>query len=222
MTTIQYWDCLECGQECQRKSVRGQRPKFCGVECGRRYNEYTKLQGLSYTCYGCKDNFTPKDYRDKYCTYQCSVAHRPRKAPNPKPEVVDRRSPIRKAYESKDRDALLEAIRAECKRVDDCWVWHRSVDTSGYPRVTIAGQRLSVHRLVVETYHGKPLGTQHAHHTCANTVCVNPKHVVPVTAAQNIAEMNARQSYIARIKELENALAELAPYHPALGVIELY
>ena len=222
MSSIQYWNCLECGKDCQRKAARGQRPKYCSIECGHRYNGNTKLQGLSYLCHGCKSIFTPNDYRDKYCTYQCFVDHRPRKTPAPKVAPVDRRSPLRKAYESKDRDAFIEAIRVECKRVDDCWEWTRSIDTKGYPRVRIAGQRLSVHRLVVEIYHGKPLGTQQAHHTCANTVCVNPEHVIPVTTAENIAEMKARHSYIARIKELEDALAELDPTHPALGVLELY
>ncbi|GAA1103551.1 hypothetical protein GCM10009650_02890 [Nesterenkonia jeotgali] len=53
-------------------------------------------------------------------------------------------------------------------------------------------------------------------------MCVNPEHVVPATAATNIAEMKARNSYIARIEELENALRELSPRHPKLGMLAIY
>lgn len=61
-----------------------------------------------------------------------------------------------------------------------------------------------------------PLGTQAAHHVCANSKCINPEHLVPATNAANIAEMKARASYIARIDELEAALAQIAPSHELL------
>lgn len=41
----------------------------------------------------------------------------------------------------------------------------------------------------------------------------------PVTHAQNSAEMLARQAYLARIRELEEALAVVAPTHPLLQTI---
>ena len=229
MTSIQYWTCLECGKDCQRKAVRGQRPKYCSIECGHRYNGHTRLQELSYKCLGCKAVFTPRDLRDKYCTHQCAVETRPKrvrkspkKKPKPRSTPRDLRSPIRKAYEECDFDALLAAIKADTARVDDCWEWQRSLDEDGYPRVNIGQKRVYVHRLAVEAYRKKPLGTQQAHHTCANASCVNPGHVIPVTAAENLVEMKARHSYLARIRELEDALAEVAPEHPALGILELY
>ena len=137
-------------------------------------------------------------------------------------DSVDQRSPLTKAYDEKDSEAVVAAIKAGTTRVDDCWEWNRSIDTSGYPRAKVGGKRVAVHRLVVEAYYGRPLGSQQAHHTCANTKCVNPEHVVPVTAAENIAEMKARQSYLARIGELEAALAEVAPDHTLLQVLELF
>ena len=56
----------------------------------------------------------------------------------------------------------------------------------------------------------------HAHHKCANTACVNPNHLEPATAAENSLEMLARNSYLARIAELEGVIAELAPGHEVL------
>ncbi|MFL0711662.1 MAG: hypothetical protein ACJLS2_02465 [Microcella pacifica] len=73
-----------------------------------------------------------------------------------------------------------------------------------------------MHRLACEARYQKPLGTQQAHHTCANTLCVNPDHMQAATHAENIAEMKARASYEARIEELENALEAMDPQHPLL------
>lgn len=132
------------------------------------------------------------------------------------------RSPIRKAYEDRDYEGLLTAIKSDTKAVDDCWEWQRSLDSYRYPVVKLGRKKVYVHRLSVEAFRGGPLGSQQAHHTCANPPCVNPEHVIPVTAAENMVEMKARHSYLARIRELEDALAEVAPDHPALGVLELY
>ena len=227
MTIIQYWTCLECGAGCEREAVRGQRPKYCTSTCRDNYNWRKKLAGLVYFCFGCKAEFEPRDYRDKYCTHQCAVDSRPerevpKKKPAPRKAPRDLRSPIRRAYEDKNFDGLLTAIKDDTARVDDCWEWQRSLDEDGYPRVNLGQKRVYVHRLAVEAYRKKPLGTQQAHHTCANSRCVNPEHVIPVTASENMVEMKARHSYLARIRELEDALAEVAPDHPALGVLELY
>ena len=40
-----------------------------------------------------------------------------------------------------------------------------------------------------------------------------------MTAAENVAEMRARRSYLARIQELEDALREVAPDHEILNRI---
>jgi hypothetical protein len=56
---------------------------------------------------------------------------------------------------------------------------------------------------------------------CANSACVNPDHLQPVTHRENVAEMMARQSLLARIRELEARLAEVAPGDPLLDVIDV-
>ena len=47
------------------------------------------------------------------------------------------------------------------------------------------------------------------HHKCANTLCVNPDHLQLSTNAENILEMNARNSYIRHIACLEKRIKEL-------------
>lgn len=102
-----------------------------------------------------------------------------------------------------------------------CWEWQRTI-RRGYPVVKIGGQNKFVHRLVLEAkYGGKHLGKQPGHHICANTKCVNPSHLQPVTSRENTAEMLARTYLEGRIADLEAALRELAPDHPLLAEIGL-
>jgi hypothetical protein len=129
------------------------------------------------------------------------------------------RSNIRAAYEDGDWARLIRAIRSDAQENGNgCWEWQRRMD-DGYPIVRIAGVTHQVHRLSLHAKHGKPLGVLAAHHKCANSACVNPDHLQPVTHRENIAEMLARNSLERRIEELEAALSAVAPGHPALDRI---
>ena len=114
---------------------------------------------------------------------------------------------------------FLEAVRRDCEvSASGCWVWQRQTKR-GYPIVRFGRREHQLHRLVLEVKHRMPLGSQAAHHICANSTCVNPDHLQPVTHRENVADMLARQSYLDRIAELEEALAEVAPDHPVLRVV---
>lgn len=79
-----------------------------------------------------------------------------------------------------------------------------------------------MHRVMLESKHQAPLGDQAAHHICANTACVNPDHLQPVTFRDNTAEMLSRRAYAARIEELERVIAEeLGRNHPVLHRVPL-
>jgi hypothetical protein len=54
---------------------------------------------------------------------------------------------------------------------------------------------------------------------CANSKCVNPEHLEPVTAAANMAEMLARNYLVRRIRELEQALDAIQSDHPLLAQV---
>lgn len=138
------------------------------------------------------------------------------------------RSPIRAAYEDQDWPAVIEAIKAKSTITEEgCWEWQgqaRQGKRSGGRYASISwgpgnGKTYQVYRLALEAKHGKPLGKQAAHHMCANTICVNPEHLQPVTHAQNAAEMMARRYYESRIADLEAALMQAMPHHPLLNEI---
>lgn len=131
----------------------------------------------------------------------------------------NQRSMLRKAYEDGDHTHFIAEVRRRTKLTPDgCWEWQGRIN-NGYPERKLGGTWIAVHRAVLEAKHGQPLGSQAAHHKCANSKCVNPDHLQPVTHRENIAEMLARKSYITRIQELEDALRELNPGHPLLNMI---
>ena len=137
-----------------------------------------------------------------------------------------KRSDLRAAYEESRWDDFIVAMYERCKETPGgCWEWQGQTRTptksaSPYPVQRWAGKYFSMHSLACEAKYQKPLGTQQAHHTCANTLCVNPDHMQAATHVENIAEMKARKSYEARIAELEQALHGVDPHHPILDRIQ--
>lgn len=161
-------------------------------------------------CPTCGATYQKTGATQEYCTPAC----------HPKPptsEPADLRSPLRKGYEDNNKELFFEAMKSDCNinPTTNCWEWTRQ-EANGYARTRFGKKEAALHRASLEMKHGKPLGVLAAHHTCANTLCVNPEHLQPATAAENNLEMIARNSFIARIAELENALKEIDPDHEIL------
>lgn len=144
-------------------------------------------------------------------------AERERKAAEYK--AKDHRSDIRAGYEDGDFERFMRGIRKRTNLTDSgCMEWQGQIK-NGYASAKIGRGTVGVHRLSLEAKEGKPLGVLAAHHICANSICVNPDHLQPVTQRENSAEMMARTSLEARIEELEQALRDVAPHHEALNRI---
>lgn len=79
----------------------------------------------------------------------------------------------------------LEAIRANCDEVGDCWEWRGALDGSA-PVMRPAGSRkLMPVRRAVMTLAGKSIGDGRlACAKCGNERCVNPEHAVALTRQQ--------------------------------------
>ena len=70
----------------------------------------------------------------------------------------------------------------------ECLIWKGwttrcgSSGTGGdqpYPRARYKGKTVRVNRFICKYFHPDMLDTDHAHHTCDNSMCVNPLHIVP-------------------------------------------
>ncbi len=65
---------------------------------------------------------------------------------------------------------------------DGCLVWSSDIDRGGYGVFIVGGIVNSAHRLVCRWRDGTIHKGSHVHHTCRTRNCVNPEHLVVLTA----------------------------------------
>lgn len=66
-----------------------------------------------------------------------------------------------------------------------CWIWTAAIQADGYAKFKVKGAMINAHRVSYELYIGQiPEGLE-LDHTCRVPSCVNPKHLEPVTNAEN-------------------------------------
>ena len=206
--------CAFCATEFTTHQARAE---YCSSTCGVQHRSHTPGYFGEGHCPACGGTFTKTGVSHKYCTPDCRPTP---KTKHTTPYVpADLRSPLRKGYEDNNKTMFFAALKADCNinKETNCWEWKRRISGSGYPLARFGKRSILLHRASLEMSEGKPLGVLHAHHKCANPACVNPNHLEPATAADNNLEMLARNSYIARIAELERALSAAAPGHEALN-----
>jgi hypothetical protein len=82
---------------------------------------------------------------------------------------------------------------------DACWPWQRMLDKKGYGQLTVlgrydrAGTSFFAHRIMFELTNGLTLSPDvKVLHTCDNPPCINPKHLVSGTQADNVRHMIIR------------------------------
>lgn len=84
--------------------------------------------------------------------------------------------------ETKDIDDILERTQRE----GDCMIWTGATHVQGYGMMRQAGEMRSVHSVVAELKYGrKPTkySGDRVSRTCDNNLCVNPEHIVIVSAS---------------------------------------
>jgi hypothetical protein len=84
--------------------------------------------------------------------------------------------------------AGLLAYRIVSKvRIDgECWIWTGGKNSWKYGKTTINGRSVAVHVLIYTLLVGKVPHGKELDHTCRRSACCNPKHLEPVTHAENV------------------------------------
>jgi hypothetical protein len=82
----------------------------------------------------------------------------------------------------------------------ECWLWTGN-QTHGYGSIRVEGHHLRVHRVVYEAMRGPIPEGLTIDHLCRVRNCVNPAHLEPVTAVENVMRgetitgINARKTH---------------------------
>lgn len=71
--------------------------------------------------------------------------------------------------------------------VDGCWHWQGALNSRGYGCFGVRGVSQLSHRVAYEALVGPIPGGLTIDHLCREKRCVNPAHLEPVTARENIA-----------------------------------
>lgn len=83
--------------------------------------------------------------------------------------------------------SVEEAFQEKVEKTDGCWIWLGAKTPNGYGVFQIKGKHIYAHRYSYELETGKkiPKGLD-IDHLCRHHSCVNPRHLEPVTRAENV------------------------------------
>lgn len=76
---------------------------------------------------------------------------------------------------------------------NECWIWQRSLNSSGYGNYSHNGERIMAHLVAFRAAHGHMPDGYECGHRCHNPACLNPHHLKTVTSKENAAERGLRR-----------------------------
>ena len=82
---------------------------------------------------------------------------------------------------------------------DECWLWLGFRSTTGYGQIGLGGKgsrKILAHRYSYELRHGPIPNGLIVRHSCHNSSCVNPAHLLTGTAKDNTQDMLRAQQCI--------------------------
>ena len=87
-----------------------------------------------------------------------------------------------------------------------CWIWTAPLNSRDtYGRHLVNGQLVCSYRAFYEAKHGPVEPGLQLDHLCRNPACVNPAHLEPVTATENVRRSRATKLTFQQVGEIREA-----------------
>lgn len=108
----------------------------------------------------------------------------------------------------KKLELTKERLLSWTRKEGECLVWIGSTGAYRYGQIKHAGKMRRAHRVMYELHYGVSPGPKVVRHSCDNSLCVNPEHLILGTQADNVQDMLVRNRH-KPLSGAENGRAKL-------------
>ena len=109
-----------------------------------------------------------------------------------RPKGIGKKWAERNAPTLKPPKPIMQRFMDNVAMAPGCWEWHGPMSECNYGRFFYKGRNWKAHRVAYELMVGPIPEGMFILHSCDNPKCVNPLHLRPGTAADNMADAKSK------------------------------